>query len=101
MYPNIDDSPVPREILKNYETAIDLIYNPAETLFLKYGKEQGLKTVNGLFMLVAQAIAAEEIWNNIKIEEEIINRIYESMLNNQQVDLLTALKGDLTPTKVL
>lgn len=85
MYPNINDSPVPLEVFKNYQTAIDLIYNPTETLFLKYAKEQGLKSVNGLFMLVAQAIAAEEIWNNIKIEEEIINKIYESVLYNQQV----------------
>ena len=42
----------------------DLIYNPAETLFLKKGKTSGCKIKNGLEMLEVQANEAWRIWNS-------------------------------------
>lgn len=42
----------------------DLIYNPAETTFLKLGKEKGAAIKNGLEMLQLQAEKAWEIWNS-------------------------------------
>jgi shikimate dehydrogenase len=42
----------------------DLIYNPAETLFLTKGKERGASIQNGLEMLHLQAEASWEIWNS-------------------------------------
>ena len=43
--------------------AFDLIYNPAETQFLKKAKEQGAHIKNGLDMLIFQAEKAWKIWN--------------------------------------
>lgn len=43
--------------------AYDLIYNPAETQFLKKAAAQGAQTKNGLDMLIFQAEKAWEIWN--------------------------------------
>ncbi|MDR1168181.1 MAG: shikimate dehydrogenase [Heliobacteriaceae bacterium] len=40
----------------------DLIYNPRKTLLLQDAQSLGLKTVNGLDMLIYQAAAAQEIW---------------------------------------
>ena len=40
----------------------DLIYNPAETLFLKDAREKGAQTRNGRQMLVYQAEASWDIW---------------------------------------
>lgn len=79
MYPNIADSAVSRELLKNFQVAIDLIYNPTETVFLRDAREQGLQTVNGLYMLVAQAVHAQEIWQQVKLETAIIERIAKKM----------------------
>ncbi|SHJ88343.1 shikimate dehydrogenase [Clostridium cavendishii DSM 21758] len=79
MYPNIKSSAVSIEVLSKFKTAIDIIYNPEKTLFLKEAEEEGLKIVNGLYMLVAQAIKSEEIWNNIKIDEVIIDKIYDEL----------------------
>lgn len=79
MYPNIDSSPVDEAILHNFSAAVDLIYNPKQTLFLKYADKVGIKAVNGLYMLVAQAVAAEELWNNVKISKEITDNIYNSL----------------------
>lgn len=40
----------------------DVIYNPKKTLFLKEAEKMGLRTVNGLDMLIYQAASAQEIW---------------------------------------
>jgi len=69
MYPNIDSSAVTEEIIKRFKYAVDLIYNPEKTLFLKRAEKLGLKYENGLYMLVGQAIKAEEIWNKLDIKE--------------------------------
>ncbi|WP_147565645.1 shikimate dehydrogenase [Clostridium tyrobutyricum] len=79
MYPNVEASPVDKEILNNFSAAVDLIYNPNYTLFLKYGKELGIKTVNGLYMLVAQAVASQQIWQKKSISMDIIDEIYNEV----------------------
>lgn len=61
--------------IKNYDIAIDLIYNPLKTSFLKTAEETGLKIVNGLYMLVAQAVKSQEIWNDIVFDDRIIDEI--------------------------
>lgn len=64
MYPNIDSCPeIPYEFLSDKQLLFDLVYNPEETLFLKKGREQGARTVNGYDMLRYQAEASWEIWN--------------------------------------
>lgn len=77
MYPYTDESPVSADILKGFHTAVDLIYNPEETLFIRQAGAFGLKTVNGLYMLVSQAVAAQEIWNGIRLEEIQVDEIYD------------------------
>ena len=42
----------------------DLIYNPDETLFLTKGAKYGATTKNGLEMLLLQAFASWEFWND-------------------------------------
>ncbi|WP_051280075.1 shikimate dehydrogenase [Anaerovorax odorimutans] len=63
MYPNVNASPISKDLIKA-EVAIDMIYNPEKTLFLKYAEELGIKIINGSHMLYEQAIAAQKIWNS-------------------------------------
>ena len=74
-----ENSPVTAEVAGNYEVLVDLIYNPAETLFLKYWRQQNRIVENGLYMLVAQAVAAEEIWLGRTISEQVITMIAKKM----------------------
>lgn len=62
MFPAVSETPLPAAALCRFDTVIDLIYNPLETRLLREAGEAGLKTVNGLSMLAAQAVAAQEIW---------------------------------------
>lgn len=75
MYPDTGKSPVSEEIIQRFHGAIDLIYNPLETEFLRLAKKNGLKTSHGLWMLIGQAIKAEEIWQNQGISDDIFGKI--------------------------
>ena len=75
MYPNIEVSPVNKKYLKKFSSAVDLIYNPSQTLFLSDANDEGLITTNGLYMLITQAVRSQEIWNDIEIPTEIIDFI--------------------------
>jgi len=79
MYPNLQNSPIEKKYMGKFSVAVDMIYNPKKTLFLKYAEQVGLKAVNGLYMLVGQATSAQEIWNDIKIPKCIIDEIYEEL----------------------
>jgi shikimate dehydrogenase len=79
MYPQMEVSPIPKEVIAGYGAVVDLIYNPSETLFMRYAREAGRKNCNGFYMLVAQALAAEEIWLGCKINHEIIAGIAQEM----------------------
>jgi len=62
--PNVDAFPlIPYEFFTEKHIAYDLIYNPAETAFLRKAKAQGAQIKNGLDMLIFQAEKAWKIWN--------------------------------------
>ena len=64
MIPEIKNYPqIPYELLTEKHLLFDLIYNPKETLFLKYGRANKACTKNGLEMLQIQAETSWNIWN--------------------------------------
>jgi len=64
MSPHLDAKPdINYEKLTDHHHLYDLIYNPAETEFMKYGQLSGAKIKNGLEMLELQAEKSWEIWN--------------------------------------
>lgn len=65
MQPHITEAPpIPYEAIGKDHCLFDLIYNPAETLFLRKGLAQGARVRNGLEMLVIQAEESWKIWNS-------------------------------------
>ncbi len=65
MYPKTDTAPdIPYESITPEHVLFDMIYNPAETVFLKYGRKRGATTINGLQMLERQAEESWKIWNS-------------------------------------
>ena len=57
----------------------DLIYNPPKTTLLKEAERIGLKTQNGLGMLIFQALAADEYYLERKLD---MQAMYEKVINN-------------------
>ena len=73
-------SPVSNTFFLNKNAGvIDAIYNPRETVFLKQAREAGLKTKNGLSMLLYQGAEAFRIWTGqdmpvLKIRQDILEQ---------------------------
>lgn len=64
-YPKVDVKPIlPYDTVSAQHLLYDLIYNPAETQFLLEGKNRGANIKNGYEMLVRQAEASWDIWQN-------------------------------------
>lgn len=70
MYPNVDATPVDEAVIAKFSHLFDMTYNPAITKFLKIGNSLGKDTVNGLDMLVGQAIRSVEIWEDRDFTQE-------------------------------
>ena len=56
----------------------DLIYAPPKTRLLKEAEKSGLKIMNGLDMLIFQAILADEIYLGTKLD---VSKMYMSVIN--------------------
>ena len=59
-------------ILPQHLLVVDVIYQPFETPFLNFAKQQGAKTVNGLGMLLFQAAEAFQIWTGKEMPTDYI-----------------------------
>ena len=65
MFPNVDAAPdIPYESITPEHVLFDMIYNPAETVFLRNGRKRGATCINGLQMLERQAEESWKIWNS-------------------------------------
>lgn len=63
-FPDTGQAPdIPYRFLSDEHLLYDLVYNPAETKFLRLGREKGATIKNGAEMLELQALAAWGIWN--------------------------------------
>ena len=82
MYPKAGFSPVPAEVAERFDKVIDLIYNPSETKLLS--DAMNADKSNGLYMLVMQAVRAEEIWLGHDIPEFVAMEIVEEMKQLQE-----------------
>lgn len=79
MFPKTDRMPCLPEVLDNVKFVFDAIYNPKETLLAKTAREKGCKAMTGMAMLVLQAVAAHEIWDNAVYNKEDIDKLIEDM----------------------
>ncbi len=68
MWPDTSDSPLVNYSFSPNQLVVDIIYNPLQTKFLKDAKDVGCKIVNGLDMLVGQAVKAIEIWTGMAVD---------------------------------
>lgn len=74
------------EFYKKIHTGFDLIYRPINTKFMQLVKEQGGKAYHGLKMLLYQGIEAFELWNQVKISEDLVDKVYEIMKGEMNIE---------------
>ncbi|MCI5641408.1 MAG: shikimate dehydrogenase [Lachnospiraceae bacterium] len=79
MFPKSDASPVDLTRFPKCEAVADVIYNPLETKLISQAKSLGMIGVNGLEMLVAQALYAVEFFLDKKLDEAQIDEVYKKI----------------------
>jgi len=79
MFPHIDGCPVSETCIMAFPAVVDLIYNPKDTELLKMARRHGARTLNGMYMLVAQAVGSEEIWMGREISSSVVEQIAKEM----------------------
>lgn len=80
MYPDTDSVVISdKAFYEKVRIGYDLIFNPADTLFMRKVRETGGLSHNGLKMLLYQGIIAYELWNNVKITEEQALWVYDRL----------------------
>lgn len=85
MYPlYLDQKPLELTRFPHCAAVIDIVYNPLQTLLLKEAVQLGMKAVNGLEMLVAQAKYAVEYFLDVTLEESIIASITNSLTDQMK-----------------
>jgi shikimate dehydrogenase len=80
MYPNINASPIPLELIHDQLFVFDIIYNPLETKMIKYAKGVGCKFLGGLEMLVNQGALAFEWWTEKVPNKNLMKNIVKEFL---------------------
>lgn len=80
MAATIDQSPFPENIIRPEHICYDATYNPAETRFIKQGRERGCITVNGMGMLLHQGIAQIKLWTGEDAPVDVMKRELENVL---------------------
>ncbi len=74
MSPNEDEIPVDPRFLDRYPVVMDLVYSPLETRLLRMARANGAVVINGLRMLLLQALAQFELWTGRAAPVEVMER---------------------------
>lgn len=83
MYPKCEETLIENpEFYEAIHTGYDMIFNPADTRFMKLVREGGGKAYNGLKMLLYQGVIAYELWNQVSVSDAQAEKIYEKMKQN-------------------
>lgn len=82
MYPNVGISPVDEEVIKRFTAAVDIVYNPLRTEFLNLAEKNGLQCADGLYMLIEQAVKAQEIWQEREFDDSLGEELYSYLADN-------------------
>lgn len=93
MYPNVGKAAASLDNFPNCKAAFDVVYNPARTAFIMEAEEKGIPCRNGLYMLVAQAHRAAELFTGKEIAIERIEEVLRVLENQTHNIVLVGMPG--------
>ena len=93
MYPNNGQSPVELDRLPRLEAVLDVVYNPARTQLILDAESRGIPCESGLYMLVAQAVQASEMWTGQTISDQKMNAVWKQIGTSMQNVILIGMPG--------
>lgn len=93
MYPNADAVPVEPSLFPRLQAVADAVYNPLRTELVLRAEACGAVAEGGLFMLVAQAVRAAEIFHECEYPAGTAERIWKRMMRKKENIVLVGMPG--------
>ncbi len=99
MYPypdgneNIAGTPIRLDDYPNVKGVFDAVYNPLRTNLILDATEKNIPAESGLYMLVAQAVAAAEIFMKKTIDPSVTDRIFNEIRAEKENIVLSGMPG--------
>ena len=84
MFPDINSSAVDISSFTRLSGVVDVVYNPLRTKLIIDAQKRGIKAEGGLYMLVAQAVRASELFIGENYDEKTIDKIYKRILRDKE-----------------
>ncbi len=78
-----DDLPVDAELLRHDLAVADIVYHPLHTAFLSAAARAGALTIDGLGMLVHQAVLQQELWTGQRPDPAVMRTAAEAELTRR------------------
>lgn len=103
MFPDIDGCAVDLSKFKNLSGVIDAVYNPLRTSLIIEAKKRGIRAEGGLYMLVAQAALAAELFYGERIGLLKTEKVYRRILRDKENIVLIGMpaSGKTTVGRIL
>ncbi len=94
MYPDSDGCVIDLCGFSSISGITDVVYNPIKTRLCLEAENKGIKAVNGLYMLVYQAILACSLFTGKELAtEELCDEIYDELLKEKRNIVLIGMPG--------
>ena len=91
MYPDVYSSPVDINKFECLLGVIDAVYNPLRSTLVLEAKKRKIKAEGGLYMLVAQAYRASEIFLGKEYQKSELDRVFKKLLSEKENIVLTGM----------
>ena len=93
MFPEPYKSPVDIEAFEGLSGVIDAVYNPLRTMLVRGARARGVAAEGGLYMLVAQAVRASEIFLGTSYPEGTTEKVFAKILCEKESIVLIGMPG--------
>lgn len=92
-FPNVGECAVDISQFPHVEGVIDVVYNPLRTRLVCEALQRGTSAVGGLYMLVAQAVRASELFVGQSVPCERLQSIYDTLCFEKENIVLVGMPG--------
>ena len=93
MYPKAGETPIDPAAFSKLEAVFDAVYNPLSTRLVLLARERGLTAEGGLYMLVAQAVFASELFLDRHYPESVFEELFTSLQKERLGIVLIGMPG--------
>ena len=93
MFPHPEQQPVSLRSFPGLEGVADAVYNPLRTRLVLEARSLGIPAEGGLYMLVAQAVRASELFLDTQYPDELTGQVFRTVLKQKENLVLIGMPG--------